>query len=902
MTTQITAKKRLMQTQTPKTTYLNEYTPPAYRIPTVDLRFELGDDFTTVYSRLKIVRADATPAGAPLTLDGQQLELLSLELDGEPLATDRYQMDADQLTLFYPPESFELAVVTRIRPQDNASLEGLYQSSGNFCTQCEAEGFRKITYFLDRPDVMAVFTTTLAADKSRYPVLLSNGNPIASGDRADGRHWATWHDPFPKPCYLFALVAGDLRWIEDQFITRSGRAVTLRIYVEPDNLSQCDHAMYSLKQAMAWDERRFGLEYDLDLYQIVAVGDFNMGAMENKGLNVFNTKYVLAKPETATDADYQGILGVIGHEYFHNWTGNRVTCRDWFQLSLKEGLTVFRDQEFSSDLGSRGVKRIDDVRVLRGSQFPQDAGPMAHPVRPDSYIEINNFYTVTVYNKGAEVIRMIQTLLGQDGFRRGMDLYFQRHDGQAVTCDDFVAAMADANQVDLGQFKRWYHQAGTPEITVSDAYDPATGAYALTLRQSCPATPGQPHKEPFHIPLLLGLLDGDGQDVPLQLVGEDAPQGTTRLLALRETEQTFQFVNIPARPVLSLLREFSAPVKLHTTESEEDVRFRLAHDRDDFNRWDAGQTLAMRAILGLVADRQQGQTWALPESFSAAFERALTSAADPALLAQVLTLPSEGYLAEQMDMVDVDGIHAAHRFVRRTLAERLRESLLATYETLHEREGEGYRIDAAAIGQRALKNVCLDYLLQLDDADLLARCLRQFREASNMTDQMGALAPLTHCACPERTQALAEFYDRWRQDTLVIDKWLSLQAASRLPNTLAVVKELMGHEAFNLRNPNKVRALIGAFAQANPVNFHSIDGSGYTFLADQILALNDFNPQIAARLMAAFTRWRKYDPDRRQRMQNQMERILAAPQLSPDVYEIAAKSLEQENKRESGSQ
>lgn len=519
---------------------------------------------------------------------------------------------------------------------------------------------------------------------------------------------------------------------------------------------------------------------------------------------------------------------------------------------------------------------------------------MAHPVRPDSYIEINNFYTVTVYNKGAEVIRMIQTLLGQDGFQRGMDIYFQRHDGQAVTCDDFVAAMADANGADLTQFKRWYCQAGTPELTVTDAYDSATYTYTLTVRQTCPPTPGQPHKEPFHIPLLLGLLDRNGQDLPLQQAGEDEPQGTTRLLELREPEQAFHFINVPDRPVPSLLREFSAPVKLNTTESDDDVRFRLAHDRDDFNRWDAGQTLAIRAILTLVEDRRQGRSWTLPDSFSAAFVRALTSAADPALLAQVLTLPSENYLAEQMEIVDVDGVHAAHSFVRRTLAERLRSPLLAMYETLHGRERDGYRIDAVAIGSRALKNVCLDYLMQLDDADLRALCLRQFREAGNMTDQIGALAPLAHCAGPERAEALAAFYDHWRQEALVVDKWLSLQAISRLPGTLTVVKELMGHEAFNLRNPNKVRALIGVFSQANPVHFHAADGSGYTFLADQILALNAFNPQIAARLMAAFTRWRKYDPDRQQRMQNQIERILTTPALSPDVYEIAAKSLGRE--------
>ncbi len=883
-----------MSIQTPKTTFLKDYAPPAYRISTVELRFELGEDSTTVHSRLRIVRAAAAPPGAPLILDGQRLELLAVTLDGAPLASDRYRVDTDHLTLLDPPESFELAVVTRIRPQDNTALEGLYQSSGNFCTQCEAEGFRRITYFLDRPDVMAVYTTTLVADPVRYPVLLSNGNLIDSGRLDDGRHWATWHDPFPKPCYLFALVAGHLRRIEDRFVTRSGRAVTLRIYVEPENIDQCGHAMHSLKQAMAWDEQRFGLEYDLDLYQIVAVGDFNMGAMENKGLNVFNTKFVLAKPETATDADYQGILGVIGHEYFHNWTGNRVTCRDWFQLSLKEGLTVFRDQEFSADLGSRGVKRIEDVRILRATQFPQDAGPMAHPVRPESYIEINNFYTVTVYNKGAEVIRMMQTLLGPDGFRRGMDLYFQRHDGQAVTCDDFVAALADANGADLTQFKRWYHQAGTPELTVGDSYDPTARAYTLTVRQSCPPTPGQPRKDPFHIPLALGLLDAEGRDLPLRLEGEDEAWDTTRVLEVREPEQTFRFVGVPARPVPSLLRGFSAPVKLITAESDADLRFRLAHDRDDFNRWDAGQTLAIRAILTLVEHRRQGREWALPESFSAAFGQALASAADPALLAHVLTLPGEGYLAEQMTVVDVDGIHAAHDFVRRTLAARLRDPLRAAYDALRARTEGDYRIDAVAMGQRALKNVCLDYLLQLDDPDLHALGLRQFQEATHMTDQLGALAPLASQEGREGVEALAAFYDRWRHEPLVVDKWLTLQATSRRPGALATVRRLMAHEAFNLRNPNKVRAVIGAFGQANPYHFHAVDGSGYTFLADQVLALNDFNPQIAARLINAFTRWRKYDPIRQRGMRSQLERILAAPALSPDVYEIATKSLGRE--------
>lgn len=883
-----------MSTPTPQPTFLKNYTPPSYRIPRVELCFDLGEETTTVEARLHLTRAPTTPVGTPLALDGRDLDLLALELDGRPLAAERYQRDTRRLVILEPLAECELRIVTQLRPQDNAALEGLYQSNGNFCSQCEAEGFRRITYFLDRPDVMTVFTVTLSADAARYPVLLSNGNRIASGVGEDGRHWATWHDPFPKPCYLFALVAGNLACLEDHFTTASGRTVTLRIYVEPGNRGQCDHAMASLKQAMTWDEQTFGLEYDLDLYQIVAVGDFNMGAMENKGLNIFNTKYVLARPETATDADYQGILGVIGHEYFHNWTGNRVTCRDWFQLSLKEGLTVFRDQEFSADCGSRGVKRIEDVRLLRSSQFPQDAGPLAHPVRPESYIEINNFYTVTVYNKGAEVIRMLQTLLGRDGFRRGMDLYFQRHDGQAVTCDDFVAALADANGVDLTQFQRWYRQAGTPELHISEEYDPAAQTYHLTVRQSCPPTPGQPDKLPFHLPLALGLLGADGRDLPLQLAGEAAPAATTRVLELRESEHRFSFIRIPERPTPSLLRGFSAPVRLHSAESDAALGFRLAHDSDPFNRWDAGQTLATRLILGLArARRGGGEEWArLPETFSAAFGRILAADDDPALQAQLLTLPGETWLAEQMPVVDVDGLHAARRFVQRALAERWRVVLQALYARLGAPENGEDPLSAMAMGRRALRNVCLDYLMQLDDAPARALCLEQFYHAANMTEQLGALGPLTQSEAPERSEALAAFYARWRGEALVVDKWLSLQAASRRPETLEAVRALLKHEAFNLRNPNKTRALIGTFSQANPVRFHAVDGSGYAFLADRILELNAFNPQIAARLMTAFTRWRHYDEFRRQAMQGQLKRILAAPDLSADVYEIASKSLE----------
>jgi aminopeptidase N len=879
--------------QTPKPIYLKDYTPPAYLIERVELRFELGEEHTLVHSHLWVVRNPhiAFSHAYPLILDGQQLELVALRLNGVSLEPTQYTLDTEHLTLPLVPDTCELEITTRIYPQTNTSLEGLYQSSGNFCTQCEAEGFRKITYFLDRPDVMAIYTTTLVADKARYPVLLCNGNLIASGALADGRHWARWHDPFKKPTYLFALVAGQLQRVEDTFTTRSGRQIALHLYVEPGNIDQCDHALRSLKKAMAWDEKVFGLEYDLDIYMIVAVGDFNMGAMENKGLNIFNTKYVLAKPDTATDADYQAIEGVIGHEYFHNWTGNRVTCRDWFQLSLKEGLTVFRDQEFSADMGSRAVKRISDVRLLRSSQFPQDAGPMAHPVRPESYIEINNFYTVTVYNKGAEVVRMMHTLLGKEGFRRGMDLYFSRHDGQAVSTDDFVSAMEDANGADLLQFRRWYSQAGTPELQVSGHYDPHARTYTLGIRQFCPPTPGQPSKEAFHIPLAMGLLAAEGHDLPLQLQGETAPVGTSRVLELRQTEQEFQFVNVPSPPTPSLLRGFSAPVKLNLDFTDAVLTFVLAHDSDEFNRWEAGHTLATRTILKLVEERQLGKSWSLPATVSAAFGQALSNPdLDPALLNQLFALPDENYLAEQMAIVDVNGIHDARNFVRCALAENLRDQLLTRYKTSQEIASD-YAIDAAAIGRRSLKNRCLDYLMQLNDPDLRQLCLTQFHDAANMTDALSALGMLANCECPERLATLAAFHERWQHEPLVMDKWFTLQATSQLPNTLAEVKALLKHPAFNIKNPNKVRSLIGAFCHANPVRFHAIDGSGYTFLTTQVEQLNALNPQMAARLVGAFTRWRRYDAKRQALMRTQLEHILQIPHLSPDVYEITAKSI-----------
>ncbi len=884
-----------MQNQPPKITYLKDYTPPDYLIEHVDLHFDLHEDTTEVNAKMQIRRNPQKPPNVhpSLVLNGQQLELVAIMLNDQPLQAQRYQLTDEYLTLFDPPEQFQLTLTTRIHPKANTALEGLYVSNGNFCTQCEAEGFRKITYFLDRPDVMATYTTTIVADGA-LPVLLSNGNLIDHGILEDNRHFAIWQDPFKKPCYLFALVAGQLERLEDEFITCSGRQVKLHVYVEPGHLDQADYAMISLKNAMAWDEQVYGREYDLNIYMIVAVSDFNMGAMENKGLNIFNTKYVLAKPETATDADYQGIEGVIAHEYFHNWTGNRITCRDWFQLSLKEGLTVFRDQEFSADRGSRPVKRIADVRLLRTTQFPQDAGPMAHPVRPESYIEINNFYTVTVYNKGAEVIRMMHTLLGPTGFRRGMDLYFERHDGEAVTTDDFVKAMEDANGVDFTQFRRWYDQAGTPQLHVTDEYDPHHQTYVLTIRQSCPPTPGQPYKAPFHIPLVMGLLDSQGHELPLQLANETHPVGHQRILELREAEHRFVFIHIPEKPLPSLLRDFSAPVQLYIDYQDEELIFLLTHDRNAFNRWDAGQQFFIRWVLRLVAQKQQPSSWTVPESLIMAFRSALTdqlqnNAIDGAFLDQLLTLPSENYLAEQMEVVDVEGIHEACRFIKRGLAAALQAEFIEVYLSYQKDE---YRLDAEAMGRRSLKNRCLDYLMALETAEIRHYAVTQFERATQMTDSLAALTLLAHYECPEQADALTTFYHRWQHEPLVIDKWFTLQATSPLPDTLTRVQDLLKHPAFTLKNPNRVRSLISAFSQANPIRFHTDTGAGYQILTDQILAIDPLNPQIAARLLNAFTRWRKYDTHRQNLMRAQLERILKTPALSNDVYEIAVKSIQ----------
>jgi aminopeptidase N len=886
-----------MSNPTPTTIYLKDYKPSPFLIDSVALDVDIREEHTRVTSVLAMRRNPASAdSAAALVLNGEALALETLALDGRVLDTSDYALTAEHLTIARVPHAFTLTTVCRIRPQDNTTLSGFYASKDGFFTQCEAEGFRRITYFIDRPDVMARYTTTLHADKTRYPVLLANGNLIASGDEATegaegpARHWARWEDPFPKPSYLFAMVAAKLDCREDTFVTRSGKTARLAIYVEPGKLDQTGFAMEALKKAMKWDEDVFGLELDLDQYMIVAVGDFNMGAMENKGLNVFNTKFILACPETATDFDYQNIDCVIAHEYFHNWTGNRVTCRDWFQLSLKEGLTVFRDQEYGADMYSRPVQRIREVRGLRARQFPEDASAMAHPVRPQSYMEISNFYTATVYSKGAEVVRMIHTLIGAKHFRKGMDLYFERHDGQAVTTDDFVQAMADASGHDLTQFRRWYNQAGTPVLDVSDAYDADAQRYTLSVRQSCPPTPGQPEKLPFHIPFAVGLVGPDGDDIPLRLEGSGGAPEDGDVLSVTEPEQRFEFAHVNARPVPSLARDFSAPVVVNYEYDERSLAHLMANDSDSFNRWEAGQRLAMRLMLRGVEDVRAGRTFSVPESFAEAFARTLARAPDdPSFAAEALELPSEHFLAEQMTVVDPDAIHAVRTGLARRLGEMLRDDLLAAYRTYT--VPPPYSPDPASAGKRSLRNLCLAYLMEARSVEACSLAEAQFSGADNMTDAMGALAVIADFDCAERTRSLDAFYARWRDEPLVVDKWLRVQAFSRLPGTLADVKRLTTHPAFSIRNPNKVYSLIGAFS-ANHVRFHAADGSGYDFLADQIITLDKLNPQVAARMTRAFDRWRKFDDGRQRHARAALERIRATPALSKDVSEIVTKGLQ----------
>ncbi len=870
-----------------------DYRPPAFLVDTLDLVFDLDPVATRVAATLAFRRNPAAGAdrAAPLALDGEQQSEVTVELDGVRLPAARLSRDEGGLTVQDAPAAGTLTVRSTIAPSRNAALEGLYLSSGVFCTQCESEGFRRITHFPDRPDVLARYTVTLRADPRACPVLLSNGELAASGALPDGRHFATWRDPHPKPSYLFALVAGDLAALEDTFTTRSGRTVGLRIYSTRHNLPRCRHAMASLKRAMRWDEQRYGREYDLDTFMIFCADDFNMGAMENTGLNIFNSRLVLADPEVATDADYAAIQNVIGHEYFHHWTGNRVTCRDWFQLSLKEGLTVFRDQEFSSEMGSGSVERIAAVEYLRREQFAEDAGPMAHPVRPDEYQEINNFYTATVYEKGAELIRMQHALLGAAAFRRGADLYFERHGGQAVTCDDFVQAMQDASGVDLGQFRRWYSQAGTPVLNVAGHYDAKAKTYTLDVAQRTPPTPGQAVKLPFHIPFAVGLLGPDGRDLPLTLAGESAPGPTTRVLDLREARQTFRFTGIDAPPVPSLLRGFSAPVKVTYDYRDEDIVFLAAHDADPVNRWDAAQRAFADALLRLARDHRDGRTLALPQALDALAAHLLADGrTDPAQIALGLALPDPGYVAALEPVIDVDGVCAAHAFLQRELARRRRTAFEAVEARV--RPHAPYAVTPAQTGARSLANVCLRYLGTLDDRAARALVADRYDRADNMTDTIATLGALKDTTSPERDRLFAHFEARWRDEPLVLDKWFALEARSLRTDTLARVRQLLAHPRYNARNPNRVRALVGAFALGNFARFHAADGSGYAFAGEQVQALDATNPQLASMIAGAFSLWKRFAVPRRTKMEAALMRIAKSGALSPDVREIVTRTLD----------
>jgi len=875
-----------MTQDTPQAIRLTDYAPPPFVIDTVDLDVDFRQGEAVVTAQLAVRRnlAANTP-DAPLVLDGEELDLVAVSLDGVELVASRYVLSATRLTLDALPDASILTTVTRIHPDGNTRLSGLYRSANGYFTQCEAQGFRRISWFPDRPDVMSRYTVTLHADKKSLPHLLSNGNPLAGGDEEGGRHWARWHDPFPKPCYLFALVAARLDVLRDSYRTASGRDVQLAIYAEHGKLDQCEHAMSALKKSMHWDEQSFGLECDLDHYMIVAVGDFNMGAMENKGLNIFNTKFVLARPDIATDLDYENIDRVVAHEYFHNWTGNRVTCRDWFQLSLKEGLTVFRDQEFGADVHNRSVARIREVRGLRAAQFPEDAGPMAHPVRPESYIEINNFYTATVYQKGAEVVRMIRTLIGKSAFRRGMDLYFARHDGQAVTCDDFVAAMSDASGADFSQFMRWYEYSGTPHVHAAGRYEAAEHRYVLSLSQSCAA---QSAKQRYHIPVAVALVGPDGQDMPLHMAGERAAP-CQRVLSLCDATQEFIFEDVAVAPVVSLLRDFSAPVILDFSYSDAELAHLLAHDTDPFNRWEAGQRLYSRLIIEATATISAGGTPDWPVSVAAAAARVLEDAeADPAFAAEALSLPGEVTLAEQLEVVDPYALHAARNGLRLFLNEQLGAQFMACYQRLAPTGAyQPAPLDAA---RRALRNLCLGYLCEADSADRRALARQQFDTADNMTDQFAALATLAQSEGEERRQAMDAFYQRWQNEPLVVDKWLQVQAGSRCAGTLAEVERLVRHPAFDLRNPNKVYALLRAFG-SNHVHFHAADGSGYRFLAAQTIRLDAINPQVASRLARCFDRWRRFDSDRQVHARAALEKLRNHIGLSRDVFEVVERLL-----------
>jgi len=878
-----------MRTEEPRPIRLKDYRPPDWLIDTVELDISLDAAATRVRAKLRL-KPNGFSTPAPLVLDGEDLVLRSLAVDGKELPKESYVATPEQLTIAQPPNGpFELEIETLIDPAANTQLMGLYRAGSTYCTQCEAEGFRRITYFLDRPDVMAVYTTRIEADKDDAPVLLANGNLVAQGSLpGTNRHFAVWHDPFKKPCYLFALVGGRLARVADNFTTMSGREVALHIYVEPGKEDRALYAMDSLKRAMRWDEEAFGREYDLDIFMIVAVSAFNMGAMENKGLNIFNDKFVLASPATATDTDYAHIEAVIAHEYFHNWTGDRITCRDWFQLCLKEGLTVFRDEEFSSDQRSRVVERISSVRALRAHQFVEDAGPLAHAVRPEAYREINNFYTTTVYDKGSEVVRMIKVLLGARLFRQGMDLYFTRHDGEAATVEQFVQCFADVSGRDFTQFMRWYTQAGTPEVVVARHYDPRTKTYRIDAKQSVPPTPGQPHKEPMVIPLALGLVGKDGRDLPLMLDGRRLDDG---VIEISKPDQSFVFSGVAEHPIPSVNRTFSAPIKLNLPLDARELHFLAAHDADPFNRWQAVQTLAMSLLTGNVTALRSGAAARSDDELIDVLAHALgNQTLEPAFIALTLTPPSEADIAREIGCdVDPDAVYQARRALRAAIGERLRPALAEAYHRLS--ASAPYRPDAAGAGRRALKNLCLDLLSATGEAGAVALALSQYQSADNMTDRMAALETLAQQDRPERAQAFEDFYTRYADDPLIIDKWLSLQAAIPEAATLERVRALTSHPAFSMTNPNRIRALIGSFAQANHTQFNRIDGKGYDFVADIVLALDSKNPQVAARLTGAFRSWRALEPRRRERAERTLRRIAAAPNLSRDVGDIVARTL-----------
>ncbi len=865
--------------QTPQAKYRKDYTQPSHQISQIDLTFDLFDTETTVtaVSQVKQMQDSTT-----LVLDGEGLTLQALKVNG--VDWQEYTQQEAHLEIHQLPAEFELTIVTLINPEANSALEGLYKSGGAFCTQCEAEGFRRITYYLDRPDVLAKYTTTVIADQSQYPFLLSNGNKVDQGTVGNGRHWVKWQDPHPKPAYLFALVAGDFDVLRDKYVTKSGRNVELEIFVDKGNLDRANHAMLSLVNSMKWDEERFGLEYDLDIYMIVAVDFFNMGAMENKGLNVFNSKFVLANDQTATDTDYLGIEAVIGHEYFHNWTGNRVTCRDWFQLSLKEGLTVFRDQEFSSDLGSRAVNRINNVRIIRGPQFAEDASPMSHPIRPEKVIEMNNFYTLTVYEKGSEVIRMMHTLLGESGFQKGMKLYFERHDGTAATCEDFVSAMEDASGVDLKQFRLWYSQSGTPTVKVSSEYNTGQSTYALTITQVTEPTHDQKEKQPLHIPFDVELYAQDGSVIPLQCNGVSV----ANVLNVTEAEQTFIFENVTEQPIPSLLREFSAPVKLEYDYSDEELVFLMSNATNEFARWDAGQIMMAKYIRENVLRVQNGQEVELSDVVIDAFRGVLLNdSLEPAFVAEMLSLPSHNEVSGWYKTVDVDAIAKVLKGFKVILANELEDELSATYHTLNQVE---YTINHDAIGKRALRNMCLSFLAYTEHGNELAE--KQYKQANNMTDTMAAMSAANSAGLPCREAQISDYSDKWKHDGLVMDKWFMLQGCNPANNALEIIKKTMNHEAFSLKNPNRTRNLIGGFLNNNPVNFHDKSGAGYRFAGEILRELNSSNPQVASRLIDPLLKFRKYDDERQALIRKELEQLKAMDNLAKDLFEKVSKALE----------